>query len=75
MFGQLNPYQAAVDALEEAVTACDRACGAAEALPFGRGGREVVGPLYDVKSRLHESQAAAQMWRDAFQHHVGRTDF
>ena len=75
MFVHHNPYQPTVDALEEAIAAWERAAWAAEELPFGRGGREIIGPLIDGKTRLLEMHAAAQMWRDAFEHHVGRTDF
>jgi hypothetical protein len=75
MWGSSNPYQAALDAIEEAVDACQRAMAASENLPLAKGGRDVHDPLYVSSLRLHEARRAAELWRDSFNHHLGRTDF
>lgn len=78
MFGHHNPYQATLDGLEEALSACIRALRAGIGdLPHAKGKGEIEEAAYQAKRLLEDAIASTRQWRDAYDYHLSgnRTDF
>jgi hypothetical protein len=75
MLWRNNPYQSSLEALEQAIIACERAIASAEELPPSKGRSDVWDAAEGARQRLHEARASIQTWHEAFKYHAGRTDF
>jgi hypothetical protein len=69
-----NPYQASLDALDQAMTACERAMMAAEELPPAEGRGEVWDAADGARHRLYEARVSIETWHEAYRYHLSRAD-